>query len=81
MNNIGASVENEMYLNFEISYLWIRVFWDVALCCFLLIVLDLPSWVSSPGKVIKIRKDNLLGRDCQVRNVFKKNPYNSPYPY
>jgi hypothetical protein len=72
MNILRASVEKVMYLSSKVSYLWIRVFWGVALCCFRLIVLDLPSRANSPGKVVKIRRDSLLGRGCQVRNVFKK---------
>jgi len=69
MNNIGACVENGMYLSFRVSCLWIRFFWGVALCCFRLIVLDLSSWASSPRKVNKIRKDSLSGSGCHVMNV------------
>jgi hypothetical protein len=72
MNILEASVENGMYLSSKVSYLWIQVFWGVGLCCFRLIALDLPSRASSPGKVVKIRRENLLGRGCQGRNVFKK---------
>lgn len=69
-NNLGASVENGMCLSFKVSYLWIRVFWDIALCCFRLIVLDLPSRASSQGKVVKIRRDSHLGGGCQGRGNF-----------
>jgi len=78
MNIIGASVERGMYLSSKVSYLWIRAFWGVALCCFRLIVLDLPSRASSPGKVVKILRDSLLGRGSQVRNVLKEKTGNSP---
>jgi len=78
MNIIGASVERGMYLSSEVSYLWIRVFCGVALCCFRVIVLDLPSKASSPGKVVKILRDSLLGRGSQIRNVLKEKTGNSP---